>query len=205
MGDQTNTSTIKLPSPKRSGKESLESVLTKRRSVREYTNQPLTLTDVSQLLWAAQGMTNPEGMRTTPSAGALYPLEVYLIAGNITGLPAGTYKYKPRRHEILSIDNEDKRVPLTAAALGQTCIENGAAVIVLAAVYERITGKYGQRGVRYIHMEAGHAAQNIYLQAASLKLGTVVIGAFDDNQVNKILKMPKEEKPLYLMPVGRIN
>jgi len=195
--------TVQLPEPRLKSEISLEEALLKRRSIREYANLPLTLEDVSQLLWAAQGITTGWGGRTAPSAGALYPLEVYLVVGNVENLAAGVYKYKPERHELVKVRDDDVREELAKAALGQNWVMEAAIDIVIAAVYERTTKKYGDRGVRYTHMEAGHAAQNIYLQAAALDLGMVTIGAFYDDQVKDILDMPRNETPLYVIPVGR--
>ncbi len=194
---------IKLPEPKYGGSMSVEEALLKRRSVRDFKDKPVTLSEVSQLIWAAQGITDPGGLRTAPSAGALYPLELYVVAGNVTGLPAGIYQYRSKSHELLSIAKGDRRIDLGNAALGQSSVRRAAAVMVLSGVYERMTTKYGERGIRYVHMEAGHAAQNVYLQAVALGLGTVVIGAFCDEEVKRILKMADREKPLYIMPVGR--
>ncbi len=195
--------TIKLPGPVYDGKTSLEKALKERRSIRQYKNLPITLSDISQLLWAAQGISGSGGRRTAPSAGALYPLEVYVVAGNVSDLPAGIYLYKPRDHGLLKIADGDKRIELSKAALSQSSIKQAAAVLVLSAVYERVTIKYGERGIRYVHMEAGHAAQNVFLEATALDLGTVVIGAFRDEQVSSILHLPDREQPLYIMPVGR--
>jgi len=195
--------TVQLPEPRLKSEVSLEEALLKRRSIREYANLPLTLEDVSQLLWAAQGITAEWGGRTAPSAGALYPLEVYLAVGNVENLAAGVYKYKPERHELVKVRDDDVREELAKAALGQNWVKEAAIDIVIAAVYERTTKKYGDRGVTYTHMEAGHAAQNIYLQAATLDLGMVTIGAFYDEQVKDILGMPKNETPLYVIPVGK--
>jgi SagB-type dehydrogenase family enzyme len=194
---------IRLPEPKYGSSTSVEKALRERRSVRTYKNVPLMFSEVSQLLWAVQGITDPQGFRTAPSAGALYPLEVYLVAGNVNNLPAGVYKYRPRVHELIRIATGDKRSELSAAALGQPWVNDGAVVIILSAVYERTTRKYGDRGIRYVHIEAGHAAQNVYLQSVSLHLGTVVIGAFDDRQVKKVILMAPQEEPLIIMPVGR--
>jgi len=194
---------INLPQPCEDSKVSIEKALFLRRSVREYSNRPLTLNEISQLLWAAQGITNTLGFRTAPSAGALYPLEIYLVAGNIKNLSQGVYKYKPKSHTLVNVIKGDKRSELSAAALGQSCVKRSAAVIVLAAVYGRTMKKYGQRGTRYVHIEIGHASQNIYLQAVSLNLGTVVIGAFDDGKVKKVLHMLNTEQPLSIMPVGK--
>lgn len=194
---------IKLPEPKYDSNTSVEQALLERRSVRAYKDESLTLTEVSQLLWAAQGITDPRGFRTAPSAGALYPLELYVLAGNVNNLPNGVYKYKPHKHELAMVVEGDKRTELCNAALDQPGVKDAAAVIVFSAVYERTTGKYGERGIRYVHIEVGHAAQNIYLQAVSLNLGTVVMGAFDDEEVKKIMNIGDKEQPLYIMPVGK--
>jgi SagB-type dehydrogenase family enzyme len=174
-----------------------------RRSVREYASLSLSLEDISQLLWAAQGITSDWGGRTAPSAGALYPLEVYLVVGDVENLEAGVYKYQPQEHALIRAGDSDVRSDLASAALGQSCVARGAVDIVIAAVYERTTGKYGDRGIRYVHMEAGHAAQNIYLEAVALDLGTVTVGAFRDEEVKEVLDMPEGEVPLYIMPVAR--
>jgi len=194
---------IKLPEPKHDSSTSVEEALLKRRSVRDFKDKPVTLSEVSQLLWAAQGITGGGGYRTAPSAGALYPLELYIVAGNVNGLPAGIYKYRPKSHELLSIVKGDMRIDLCNAALGQSSVRRAAAVVVLSGVYERTTTKYGERGIRYVHMEAGHAAQNVSLQAVPLGLGTVVIGAFRDEEIKRMLKMEDRERPLYIMPIGR--
>ncbi|MCD4798120.1 MAG: SagB/ThcOx family dehydrogenase, partial [Methanosarcinales archaeon] len=175
-----------------------------RRSIRNYKDEALTLAEISQLLSAAQGITHPGGYRTAPSAGALYPLDVYVVAGNVDGLRPGIYKYRPQGHELEKVAEGDVRAELCAAAIDQECIEDGAVVLVFAAVYERTTRKYGDRGVRYVHMEVGHAAQNVYLQTVSLGLGTVVVGAFDDDEVWRLLQMQDDERALCIMPVGRL-
>ena len=182
---------------------SLEELLRQRRSVREYADAPLTQDEVFKLLWVAQGITRPWGGRTAPSAGALYPLELYLVAGNVEGLAPGVYKYEPAEEELTHIKDGDVRAVLAAAALGQDCVKTGAIDIVIAAVYERTTGKYGSRGERYVHIEVGHAAQNICLQATALGLGLVTVGAFQDDLVKMIIGMEADETPLYIIPVGR--
>jgi len=191
-----------LPEPRVSSATSIEVALSKRRSVRSYSDAPLTLAQVSQLLWAAQGVTDSRGYRTAPSAGALYPLEIYLVVGAVEGLEAGVYHYVPASHQLRRIASGDKREALATAALGQSCVRRGTIVLVYSAVYERTTRKYGQRGRRYVHMEIGHAAQNVYLQAVALGLGTVVVGAFDDDQVREVLHFPEDNEPLYIMPIG---
>jgi len=194
---------IKLTQPNLKGKLSLEEVLSKRRSIRDYKNEEISFEDFSQLLWSLQGVTDKlNGLRTAPSAGALYPLEVYAVVGNVKGLKAGVYKYFPFSHSIKKILDGDKRKDLANSALGQESITEGAVSFVITAVYSRTTKKYSQRGERYVIMEVGHAAQNLLLQATALNLGAVPIGAFYDNKVKSVLKL-NEEEPLYIIPVGR--
>lgn len=195
---------ITLPEPHYEGERSIESVLHRRRSVRTFTDAPLTVAEVSQLLWAAQGVTHADGLRTAPSAGALYPLTVYLVVGNVQALSQGIYTYQPQKHALLRVIVGDKRAELSAAALEQSWVQESAVVIVLSAIYERTTARYGERGRRYVHIEVGHAAQNIQLQAVSLNLGTVVVGAFDDRKVQRIMQLTTREVALSLMPVGRM-
>lgn len=197
--------TIKLPEPKYNSNISIEEALLKRRSVRSYKDSPLTLAEVSQLLWAAQGMTSPRGLRTAPSAGALYPLEIYIVAGNVDDLPDGVYRYDTYKHQLVRVAEGDKRTELCKAALGQTSVRNAAIVLIFSAVYERTTAKYGDRGIHYAYIEVGHAAQNVFLQTVPLNLGTVVIGAFYDDEVKKVLRTSNREYPLYIMPVGRLK
>jgi SagB-type dehydrogenase family enzyme len=195
---------IALPYPRTDSDTSLEAALLGRRSVRSYQDEPLILAEIGQLLWAAQGVTDPaRGYRTAPSAGALYPLEVYLIAGKVEGLPPGVYRYGPGAHNLTPVKTGDQRDALYEAALRQAPVRQAPAVLVIAAVTERTTGKYGERGIRYVHMEAGHAAQNALLQAVALGLGAVVIGAFEDDDVRQVTGMPAAEQPLYLVPVGK--
>ncbi|OGP64044.1 MAG: nitroreductase [Deltaproteobacteria bacterium RBG_13_53_10] len=190
---------IELSKPKKKGPVSIEETLNRRRSVRSYEKAPLGLEDVSQLLWAASG-TNLYG-RTAPSAGATYPLETYLAAGEVEGLNPGLYRYSYSRHSLEGKREGDLRRKLARAALEQRMIERAPATVIVAADYSRTTGRYGPRGGRYVHMEIGHVGQNISLQAIALGLGTVMIGAFEDNDVKEILGI--EEEPLYIIPVGR--
>jgi SagB-type dehydrogenase family enzyme len=196
------TEMITLPAPQKDGAVSVEAALNKRRSVRFFKDTPLALQSVSQLLWAAQGITDKRGFRTAPSAGALYPLELYLFAGKADGLEPGIYHYRPSDHSLLFITEGDFRETLCRAALRQDAICQAPAVFLIAGVPEKTTGKYGERGIRYVHLEAGHVAQNILLQAVSLDLGGVAIGAFSDHEVNNLLKMDKGRVPLYIVPVG---
>ena len=196
---------LRLPEPQYDSEFSIEQSLFKRRSVRDYTDEPLTIGEVSQLLWAVQGITDSRGLRTSPSAGATYPLEIYLVAGNVLQLKPGVYRYRPSDHSLDKVTEDDVRADLAEAALMQTWMEDGAVMIVITAVYERTTRRYGERGIRYVHMEAGHAAQNLYLQATAMELGTVVVGAFQDDQVAGILQLSQDERPLYLIPVGKMQ
>ncbi|MFH1055694.1 MAG: SagB/ThcOx family dehydrogenase [Candidatus Altiarchaeota archaeon] len=199
-----NSSLVKLPKPETKGTLSVEEALNKRRSIRQYKNQPLTLKEISQLLWSAQGLTAEWGGRTAPSAGATYPLEAYAVVGNVDGLKPGVYHYLPKEHAITQIVSGDLRGELADAALGQSMIKDAPATIILTANYNRTTSRYGNRGVMYVHMEAGHAGQNIYLQAEAIGLGTVAVGAFNPDQVRDLLSVSKDEEPLYIYPVGRV-
>ena len=203
MSSANPTRIIQLPQPRTDGDVSVEKALQSRRSVRSYKNVPLDLTEISQLVWSAQGVTRARGFRTAPSAGALYPLELYVIAGRVIDLPSAIYKYSPRTHELIEIIAGDLRSEFSRAALRQSAIKKAPAVLLFCAVYERTTGKYGRRGIRYVHMEVGHAAQNVCLQAIALGLQTAVIGAFRDDNVKQIAHLPAGEQPLYFVPVGR--
>lgn len=193
-----------LPAPVYQSNVSVEQALKQRRSIREYQPAALDLQQAAQLLWAAQGITSANGFRTAPSAGMTYPLEIYLVVGNINKLQPGVYHYLPQSHTLELILDGDRRNQLTTAANNQSQIQRAPCDIVITANYKRTTAKYGSRGERYVHMEAGHAAQNIFLQAVSLKLGTVSMGGFTDSAVKMALHLPIEEVPLYIMPVGKI-
>lgn len=196
-GPQSASVTL-LPTPVLDSETSLEEALVGRRSVRELEDIPLTATELGQLLWASQGITSQRGFRTAPSAGALYPLEVYVSTAD------GIFHYDPEGHRLLSAGHQDVRQALYEAALRQEPIRQAPAVFILAAVYKRIEQKYGsERGPRYVHLEAGHAAQNLLLEAVALGLGAVPIGAFQDEQVQHVLGLPADHQPLYLIPVGR--
>lgn len=195
---------VDLPSPKMGSDTSIEKALLQRRSIRNYSEQEVTIDELAQLLWAAQGVTDQRGLRTAPSAGALYPLEVAVVAGNVRELSPGIYRYQPTGHTLIQTIGGDHRSALSKAGLSQGAIRRAPVVLVFSGVYERTTRKYGDRGVRYVHMEAGHAAQNVCLQAVSLGLGAVVIGAFDDAEVKKVMRLNDDEAPLYILPVGRV-
>ncbi|MFQ5753707.1 MAG: SagB/ThcOx family dehydrogenase [bacterium] len=190
--------TIKLPEPQTQGGETLAVVLAQRRSVREFSDEALTIAEIGQILWAAQGISNQEeGLRTAPSAGALYPLEIYVVKND------GVFHYCPQDHTLVQINSMDLRRNLRQAALDQMSVEEAPVVFVITAIYERTTNKYGERGIRYVHLDAGHAAQNILLQAEALHLRGVPVGAFHDRHIAQVLKLNEREKPLYLIPVGK--
>jgi len=194
---------VRLPQPEFTGEVAVEEALLTRRSVRSFAPSALFLAELSQLLWAAQGVTSARGHRTAPSAGALYPLEVHALVGLMPELTAGVYRYRCREHTLVSTLPGETRGELCRAALGQRCVEKAPLVLLISAVYARMTATYGERGVRYTDMEAGHAAQSICLQAVALGLGSVVVGAFEESDVRRIAGLPPEEVPLYLIPVGR--
>jgi len=193
---------MKLPAPRYKGTISLEETIFSRRSVRDYKDEALTIEEVSQILWAAQGITAPNwGGRTIPSAGATYPLEIYLVVGNVKDLDEGIYHYINQNHEIERINRRDIRRELATACWGQDLIAKAPIVIIIAVKYERTTEKYGRRGARYVDNEVGHCGQNIHIQCEALGLGTTVIGTFQDMLVVNSLKI--KEEPLYLMPIGK--
>lgn len=198
----TSRETIALPPPEGSASEPLQQLLMQRRSIRSFRPAPLSLTQLGQLLWAAQGITHSEGLRTAPSAGALYPLELYAVVGAVDGLKPGIYHYHPGEHRLSKVADGDRREELARAAHGQSWIARAAVVIAFGAIYERTTRKYGERGVRYVHMEVGYAGENVHLQASALGLGTTVVGAYDDDEVAAVLGLPANTQPLALMPVG---
>ena len=200
---KSTETTIALPPPRTAGSVSLEETLNKRRSVREFLKEPVSLTEVSQLLWAAQGVTHGDGLRTAPSAGALYPLELYLVAANVQGLAAGIYRYAHHRHQLQFIRSGDFRADIAEAALDQDWLEDSSVLLIFGAVEERTAHKYGARASRYIPMEVGHAAQNVLLQAVALGLAGTPVGAFDDDRLARAIGMPSQEKALYIVPIGK--
>ena len=195
---------MSLPSPRQDDKLSVGAALQRRRSVREYASAPIALQAVSDLLWAAQGITSRRGLRTAPSAGALYPLETYVVAGSVADLDPAIYRYSPQQHALTTVVKGDRRQALLAAALGQDWVGQAPCALVICAVFLRTTRKYGDRGVRYAHIEVGHAAQNVYLQAATLGLGTVIVGAFHDDEVRRVIAADPNESPLAIMPIGHV-
>lgn len=199
-------SQIHLPPPSQTGSLLLEETIARRRSVRDFSPQSISKSQLSQILWAAQGISNSGGRyRTVPSAGATYPLELFVVCGlnGVEGLADGIYHYHLDSHSLVLHRSGDARPQLARAALDQEFIYQAPVDIVICALYERTLKRYGARGERYVHIEVGHAGQNVYLQATALDLATVAIGAFDDEQVGRVLGLDKEYKPLYIMPVGK--
>ncbi len=201
---------INLPPPSFSGEMSVEESLKLRRSVRSYSDRSLSLEDVSQVLWSAYGVSDSESfrikLRTAPSAGATYPLELYLMVGNVEGLSPGIYKYHPESHSLSLHIAGDLRKEVAEACLGQKMLHEAPATIIYKVVYSRITPRYGQRGSdRYVCMDIGHSAQNVYLQTTAMGMATCAIGAFDDDKLTRIIKPQGEEEVLYLMPFGYPN
>ncbi len=197
---------IHLPPPSSKGGMSLAEAIARRKSIRRYTRETITQSQLSQLLWSAQGITDVSSeRRSVPSAGATYPLEIFVVCGDncIENIEAGIYWYSPEEHSLHLHYKGDARLDLSEAALAQEYIVEAPLNIVICAVYERTALFYGPRAERYINMEAGHAGQNIYLQATALGLGTVAIGAFDDEPVREVLRLDKQYEPLYIFPIGK--
>ena len=187
---------INLPEPNQDSSVSLEQAITKRRSRRKFVSKALTLEQIGQLCWAAQGQEAHIRYRTAPSAGATYPLELLVVTCD------GLFQYLPAKHSLERLTDQNLRTELTMAAWGQKFIVDAPLTLVFAAQFSRTTGRYGQRGIRYVYIEAGHAAQNVHLQAEALGLGSVAVGAFDDTSVSKVLSLPDYLEPLYMVIVG---
>ena len=191
-------SRIPLPPPRTSGPVSLETAIAQRRSVRRYAPGDLSLEQIGQLLWAAQGITGGRAvLRAAPSAGARHPLEFYVCRAD------GMWHYEPQHHRLARHLERDVRGELAKAALGQQFIAEAACVFAVSAVFERTTRRYEERGrLRYVPMDIGHAAGNLLLQAIALGLASVPVGAFDDAAVKQVLALPQPEEPMYILPVG---
>gem|GEM_PF-386419 len=189
--------TIHLPQANVTGSMSLEQSIGARRSIRTFAAKPLSIEQIGQLLWAAQGITDTRnGLRAAPSAGALYPLELYIV------LPDGIYRYFPERHELKRTVEGDRRFELQKAALDQDAVGTAPAVFVFSAVFQKTANRYGARASLYVPIEVGHAAQNLLLQATAQGLAGVPVGAFNERRVAEVLRLAKNERPLYLLPLG---
>lgn len=204
-GKSRTQGSFTLPQPAYQGEISVERAIKERRTVRAFRPDSLSITQLSQLLWAAYGITDERrGFRAAPSAGALYPLDVYAVVGKggVEVLASGVYRYHPARHSLEAVGKGDRRKEVAYAALTQMWIAKAPVVFVITAEYERITRKYGERGIRYAHIEVGHVGQNIFLQAGTLGLGAGIVGAFRDASVIKAIGAPSEYVPLIIIPVG---
>lgn len=189
--------TIALPQANHNGSMSLEQSIANRRSIRTFASKPLSIGQIGQLLWSAQGITEKNrGFRAAPSAGALYPLETHVV------LPAGIYRYDPHRHELKRIVDGDRREALQQASLGQDAVGSAPAVFVFSAVFQKTAIRYGARASLYVPIEVGHAAQNLLLQATAQGLAGVPVGAFNERRVAEVLRLARNERPLYLLPLG---
>lgn len=196
---------MKLPPPQTKGRITVEEALEQRRTVRAYQSRLLKLNQLSQLLWAAQGLTGNSGYkRAAPSAGALYPMDVYAVLGHdsIAQMEAGVYRYEPKKHALAEIARQDVKNAVAKAALWQMWMSKAPVNLIITAEYRRITGKYHKRGERYAMIEAGHIGQNIFLQAEALGLKAGIVGAFRDHTLKRVLKIPPSHEPLMIMPVG---
>ncbi len=209
--EQTGKSlTYTLPQPDTKGTMSVEETMAARRSQRNFSRDGISLKNASQLLWAAYGITKSSdhpalggGLKTAPSAGATYPLQVYLLVRDVEGVEPGVYRYIPKDHSIVRVIDRDVKKELSAASYNQKMIEQAPACIFYSAIYSKTTGKYKERGrERYVCMDLGHSAENVFLQAVALGLGTCPVGAFNDDEVRKVMQLPVEEEPLYMMPIG---
>ncbi|MFO8053298.1 MAG: SagB/ThcOx family dehydrogenase [Candidatus Omnitrophota bacterium] len=198
--------TIQLPQPEHKGDLSVEEAIFNRQSRRSFKDAPLKLPEISQILWAAGGKnvdtaTGPS--RTFPSAGGIYPQQFYLSANKISGLDQGIYRYSWSKHQLILIKKGNYSQQLSAAALGQQVVTQAPATIIITALYEKTTQKYGQRGEKYVLIDTGFAGENIYLQSESLGLATVAVGAFSEQEVSKILDLETTQTPLLIMPIGK--
>lgn len=186
-----------LPPPDALEGALLVDAMMRRGSVRDFTPEPLSLPQVSALLWSAQGVSAPSGGRTVPSAGALYPLEVYVVTDD------AVLHYLPDTNTV-EVQNTTEATAQVAEAVNNVPASLAPAIVIITGVPSRVTGKYVERGIRYMWMEAGHAAQNLLLAAAALGLGAVTIGAYNDGLISEALGLSDAEQPLYLIPIGNV-
>lgn len=210
-GESTEPVTITLPQPKTDGTFALEKALQERRSIRRFRKDAVSLHQLSQILWAAYGITKPSpgserlrgGLRTAPSAGGTYPLEILVVAGNVDNLEPGVYRYDSAGHTLDRLMDGDVRVALSKTANGQNFLREAPFCLVYTAIFSRTVEIYGKRGrERYVYMDLGHSAENVYLQATASGLGTVAVGAFRDDDISRLFGLSETEEPLYIMPVG---
>lgn len=203
--------TLNLPPPSVDGLLSVEAAISSRRTIREYSAIPVKLSELSQLLWAAQGMTQ-ESKRAVPSAVGQYPLHLLVMAGEVENVSKGLYSYNPIEHSLECLSGDDVRPQLCSAALGeQPWIREAAVVIIVLAESARMKEYFKkqapeqERGIRYTYMEAGALAHNVHLQATALDLGMVLVGGFDDGEVVKILGAEFTLQPAALLCIGNVK
>jgi SagB-type dehydrogenase family enzyme len=195
---------IKLPPPATTGGMPLAEALQIRRTVRHFAIRCLDLAQLSQLLWEADGVSGSQGHRTSPSAGATYPVDLYLVVGErgVTSLQAGIYHYEVTPHALMPVARGNFHPLVARACLSQAWMAGAPVMVVITGEYRRCTARYGERGIRYTHMEAGNVSQNLFLAAESLDLGAGIVGAFEDQALAQVLKLPPAHEPLLVMPVG---
>ncbi len=202
---RTGVASVILPKPSFDGKISVEKAIKERRTVRDFREKGLSLNHLSQLVWAGQGITDTLGKkRAAPSGGALYPLDIYVLIGenSVEKVEGGVYRYLPSEHSLLTVEKGDRRREIASASLSQMWMAKAPVIFIITAEYRRITGKYGERGIRYALMEVGQVGQNLFLQAEALGLGAGIVGAFNDSDVSNIAGLASQHEPLLIMPVG---
>jgi SagB-type dehydrogenase family enzyme len=195
-----NRLALAVPEGKDAG--TLNGALTRRRSVREYQEKPISLEQVSRLLWAAQGVTGVGGLRTSPSAGAIYPLKAYVIASQVAGLAAGVYRYEPDTNELAFVESGDRRKVLCQAAMGQECVAMSPMAVLLVSWDKRMKGEFGDFAEKLVLIESGHAAQNFLLEAVSMGLGGIGLAKFDGDAIRAAVPFRSDEEPRYLLLAG---
>ena len=194
-----------LPEPNLQSNFSLEQALKQRRSRRDFSDNPISLNQLSQVLWAAYGITKEPIYKTAPSAGAIYPMTIYVSTCKVKNMENGFYRYIPETHSLKLIDDNNYKKIIYKLGYRQNCLKNPAFTILMAANFNKIENRYGNKAKRYTFMEAGHISQNIYLQVESLGLGTVAVGAFNEASMNKNLPVKAEENIIYIMPIGNLH
>ena len=202
---KTGEASISLPKPSSDGKVSVEKAIKGRRTVRDFRQKSLSLNHLSQLVWSGQGITDSsENKRAVASAGALYLLDLYILIGEngVEKMEGGVYRYLPKEHSLLPTAKGDRRREIASASLSQMWMARAPVLFIITAEYRRITGKYGERGMRYALNEVGHVGQNLFLQAEALGLGAGIVGAFHDSEVSNVAGLPSKHEPLLIMPVG---
>ncbi len=199
----TRKEKISLPEPTFMSNTSIENALLSRRSMRIFKPESLSIEEISQLAWAAQGVNDPRGFRTSPSAGAFYPINLYIVTQNVENLPKGIYKYKAEEHELIQIASEENASQFFNSITTQYSLKNPAAIFIFSAKVEQIIASYGSFGKKFLYMEAGHTTQNLYLQTTSLEIGTTMIGGVNEKEIRQALNMSSYEHPLCMMPVGK--